>query len=148
MRDILLVLYIDAVYYSIFIPSFCLGFYLFVFLSWVSHETCFCKCLWFIFPFDHMKYFQVPFSHFIRNIYFTNWIVGRITTTITPVHPNDAWIVMKFIRIQINKLWTHRAWLTINGYTLYSYWSSKSSQHQHQNNKRLLSKFKHLYSIL
>lgn len=148
MRDILLVLYIDAC----LLFHFCLKF-----LSWVLSFCLFVlgftwdmfwECLWFIFPFDHIKYFQVPFFHSIRNTYFTNWIVGSVTTTITPVHPNDAWIVMKFIRIQINKLWTHHARLTINGYTLYSYWSSKSSQHQHQNNKRLLSKFKHLYSIL
>ena len=51
------------------------------FSSWVTFPTIklrftltwdmFCECLWFIYLFDHIKYFQVHIFHFIRKIYST-----------------------------------------------------------------------------
>ena len=72
------------------------------FTSKVTRDM-FWKCPWLIYPFDHNKYFQVHSFYFIRNTFSTKWIFNTITVLITPVHNNDDWIVMKLIKIQINK---------------------------------------------
>ena len=44
----------------------------------------------------------------------------NITAPTTSLNTNDEWMVIKFIRIQINKCLYNNSWLINHGYTLYS----------------------------
>ena len=84
-----------------------------LFLPWVKFLTIkfkstltwniFCECLWFIYLFDNIKYFQACASHFIRKKCSTKFILASVKTTITLVRTSDESMVLNFIRIQINK---------------------------------------------
>ena len=64
----------------------------------------------------------LPF--YLEHIFY-QMILNSVIAPITPFHTNDEWIVMKFIKIQINKRWFDQAWLIIHEYTFYGQWSPK-----------------------
>lgn len=87
--------------------------------------------------FDHIKSIHCSYS---------------ITAPIAPVHANDEWIVMNFLKIQIYKRWLDHTLLIIHGNTSYSLsccqWSSKTQQYQYQNSKHLHNESRHLYNTV
>ena len=107
-----------------------------------------CKFFWLIYSFYHIKYFQIDIFYFTGHKHFTKWIFGSISNSITLVLANDKWIVMEFIRTEIDKHWSDHARLVVYGYTFYGQWSKKTLQHQYQNNKRLLNESRHLYNFV
>ena len=123
MNHVLLVFYIrtDIFHCSIFVSSYISypKIYIYTQMRYIFWES-----LWFIYPLDRIKYIRAYFFYFIRNTYFTKWIFNSITNLISSVYTNDKWITTIFIRIQINKCWSHHVWLIIHGQTIYSQWST------------------------
>ena len=78
-----------------------------------SHKICFINVLIHVFL---LSYFQIYIFYFIGHTYSTKRFFNSIITSITPVQTNHKQIVMKFIRIQINKHWSGHALLIIYRY--------------------------------
>ena len=93
----------------------------------------FCECLWFIYPFDLIIYFQVQVFYLIRNAYSTKWILNIIMALIKLVHTNDSWAAINLSRFKsISVGPTEWAWLISHGCRFYSQWSTKNITSAHE----------------
>ena len=59
-------------------------------------------------------------SSVFRDPYSMKWIIDTIDAPIKPIYTNNKWIVMKLIRIQINKRSPDNVLLIIHRHTLYT----------------------------
>ena len=107
------------------------------------------ECPWFIYHFDHFKYFKVNVSYFVKKIYPTECIVNSVAARIIVVLTNNEWIVMKFIRIGSISLTMH-GWLFMDIHfvdnDLQQIWQGRP-EHQHHNKNLLLNEPRYLYNI-
>ena len=72
----------------------------------------FCECPRFIYPFYHIKYFEIHNFHLLAT-----YSSDSITVPVTPVNTKDEWVVKRFVKIQINRRWSGHALLITHGYT-------------------------------
>ena len=121
-----IILFTCTISYWIF--TFILTFIIVLFLSLATFSTIkftsavtrsvFCECRQFIYSLDHINTFRLMSSVF-RDPYSIEWIIDTIEAPIKPIYTNNEWIVMKLIRIQINKRWPDNVLLIVHRDTLY-----------------------------
>ena len=122
-----MILFTCTISYWIF--TFILTFIIVLFLSLAIFSTIkltsavtrsvFCEYRQFIYSLDHINTFRLISSVF-RDPYSMKWIIDTIDAPIKPIYTNNKWIVMKLIRIQINKRWPDNVLLIIHRDTLYT----------------------------